>query len=357
LVLWLGLVGLGNLLTTPVALAGDDVKRYGHVADLSENSTHYANYLLGSKSVLSSRPAQSEILIREPEPPKPPAPKLAPPERPEPAPYKETTTVQIKPLPQPEIGNGPIITRRSPPLFRDPLQMGGEGPEMAIVPAGTFSMGDVLGSGQRDEQPVHEVSMKRFAMSVYEVTFFEYDLFAEATGRQKPNDKGWGRGNRPVINVSWEDAVAYAKWLSQQTDLQYHLPTEAQWEYAARAGAQTEYSWGNDIGRNRANCAVCGSKWSNKQTAPVGSFPANPFGLYDMVANVYEWTCSANDKRYRRKKEQRCSCKESARYYCVYRGGSWRSLPKYARAANRSRGKKSYRNNNLGFRVAREIRE
>ncbi|RKZ78063.1 MAG: hypothetical protein DRR19_27020 [Candidatus Parabeggiatoa sp. nov. 1] len=248
------------------------------------------------------------------------------------------------------------IKSKSPPLFRDPLQMGGEGPEMAIIPAGTFSMGDIQGSGQRDEQPVHSVSIKRFAMSVYEVTFAEYDFFAEMTGRKKPADKGWGRGNRPVINVSWEDATAYTNWLTQQTEQQYHLPTEAEWEYAARAGAQTEYSWGNDIGRNRANCAVCGSKWGNKQTAPVGSFAANPFGLHDMVANVYEWTCSASDKKYK-KKELRCSCKKSTYSYCVYRGGSWRSLPKYARVANRSMGKKNRRNNNLGFRIAREIRE
>jgi formylglycine-generating enzyme required for sulfatase activity len=107
----------------------------------------------------------------------------------------------------------------------------------------------------------------------------------------KPSDQGWGRGYRPVINVSWDDAKAYVAWLAKKTDkFWYRLLTEAEYEYAARAGTTTAYPWGSAIGKNNANCDGCGSQWDGKQTAPVGSFAANGFGLYDMVGNVSAWT-------------------------------------------------------------------
>src|SRR5438874_738666 len=152
---------------------------------------------------------------------------------------------------------------------------------MVSIPRVKFRMRDIQGSGDADERPVHLVLIPRpFAMGRYEVTFEEYDVFARATGREQLADRGWGRGHRPVINVSWEDAVAYAKWLSQQTGKRYRLPTEAEWEYAARVGTETAYWWGNEVGKNRANCdGYGGSQWDNKQTAPVGSFQPNPWGL------------------------------------------------------------------------------
>jgi len=159
-------------------------------------------------------------------------------------------------------------------------------PEMVLIPAGTFQMGS---DDDATAKPVHTVSVKSFYMGKYEVTFEEYDKFCNATGRSKPDDEGWGRGKRPVINVSWYDAKAYVKWLSEQTGKEYRLPTEAQWEYACRAGTTTKYWWGNEIGKNNANCDGCGSQWDNKQTAPVGSFKPNPFGLYDVSGNVWEW--------------------------------------------------------------------
>jgi len=144
----------------------------------------------------------------------------------------------------------PVVTpkpsRQPGTVFRDSLQNGGLGPKMVWIAAGSFRMGDIQGGGYSDEKPVLMVSIKRFAMGQNEVTFAEYDKFAEATGREKPSDSGWGRGNRPVINVSWHDATAYTKWLSQQTGKQYSLPSEAQWEYAARAGTTTARYWGND---------------------------------------------------------------------------------------------------------------
>ena len=127
-------------------------------------------------------------------------------------------------------------------------------PEMVEIPGGRFRMGCVSGRGCVDgEHPVHEVRLEGFELSRYEVTFEEYDLFTDAAGRERAVDEGWGRGRRPVINVSWADAVAYAKWLSAETGRRYRLPSEAEWEYAARSGTATAYSWGSAIGRNRAN--------------------------------------------------------------------------------------------------------
>lgn len=240
-------------------------------------------------------------------------------------------------------------------IFRDQLQDGNWGPEMVVIPAGQFRMGDIQGKGFDWELPVHNVFVSSFAIGRYEVTFVEYDHFAEATGRQKPSDYGWGRGLRPVINVSMEEATAYAQWLSQQTGQQYRLPTEAEWEYTARANTPTKYWWGNQMGQSRANCDGCGSQWDNKKTAPVGSFVPNPFDVYDMIGNVYEWTCSEYEDKYNGK-EQRCSIKTTANILYVIRGGSWYSLPQYVRAASRSRSQINNRENTIGFRIARTMR-
>jgi formylglycine-generating enzyme required for sulfatase activity len=135
--------------------------------------------------------------------------------------------------------------KRPGAIFRDKLKDGSEGPEMVVVPAGMFKMGDIQGKGGGDEKPVHTVSIpKAFAIGRYQITFDEYDRFASPTGRPLPNDQGWGRGRQPAINVSWDDAVEYAKWLSEQTGKRYRVPAEAEWEYAARAGTETEYWWG-----------------------------------------------------------------------------------------------------------------
>ena len=146
-------------------------------------------------------------------------------------------------------------------------------PEMVVVPAGEFMMGS--NDGQADEKPVHKVTIaKPFAVGKFEVTFAEWDACVAAGGcKHKPDDEGWGRGKRPVINVSWDDITKeYLPWLSRKTGKTYRLLTEAEWEYAARAGSRAKYAWGDEIGKNSANCDGCGSHWDNKQTAPVGSF-------------------------------------------------------------------------------------
>ncbi len=231
-------------------------------------------------------------------------------------------------------------------IFRDRLKDNSEAPEMVLIPAGTFRMGDITGSSRDNEQPVHEVSVESFAMGRYQVTFAEYDYFCEATNRKKPEDEDWERDNRPVIYVSWHDAMAYTEWLSEQTGQQYRLPTEAEWEYAARAGTETDYWWGNDIDETKANYN------SNiGQTTPVGDYEANPFGLYDTAGNVWEWTCSEYESEYNGKQTE-CIIKNSGKNR-VLRGESWDGSPRGLRSAFRSFVDPDFRDFNVGFRVVR----
>jgi formylglycine-generating enzyme required for sulfatase activity len=208
-------------------------------------------------------------------------------------------------------------------------------PEMVLVPPGQFMMGI---SGSQKQQTISQV----FAVGKYEVTFAEWDacVAAGGCGRYRPDDQGWGRGLQPVINVSWSDAKKYVRWLSQKTGKSYRLLTETEWEYAARAGADTAYPWGDVIGSGNANCNGCGSQWDNKQPAPVGSFKANAFGIYDMNGNVCEWTEDCINGN--------CNIR-------VIRGGSWFYDALNVRSAQRSGDSPGARDFDDGFRVAREL--
>src|SRR5262249_16523912 len=166
-------------------------------------------------------------------------------------------------------------------------------PEMIVVPAGSFTMGSpATEDGHKPpEEPQHNVTIARpLAISKFELTFSEWDncvRFGDCDPRI--SDSGFGRGRQPVINVTWHDAQRYVSWLSRMTGKAYRLLSEAEYEYAARAGTQTVYPWGDQIGKGNADCYGCGSKWDYVQPAPVGSFAPNAFGLYDMVGNLYEW--------------------------------------------------------------------
>jgi formylglycine-generating enzyme required for sulfatase activity len=166
-------------------------------------------------------------------------------------------------------------------------------PEMIVVAAGLFMMGSPADEPDHkiEEEPYHRVAIPRpFAASRFEVTFEEWEAcFQVGACAFNPGDQGWPRGRRPVINVSWNDAQQYAGWISRLTGKRYRLLSEAEWEYAARAGTTTAFWWGAEIGRGNANCNGCGTIWDNNQTAPVGSFRENGFGLHDMLGNVWEW--------------------------------------------------------------------
>ena len=232
-------------------------------------------------------------------------------------------------------------------------------PEMVVIPAGRFRMGCV--SGQDcidDERPVRAVAISRpFALSRHEVTFSDWEACVRGGGCNgyRPEDKGWGRGNRPVIHVSWEDAQAYVLWLSRETGEDYRLPSEAEWEYAARAGSETAYSWGNTIGRNRANCRDCGSQWDGRSTAPVGSFAANAFGLLDMHGNVWEWVEDCSNAGYAGAPSDGSAWLSGNCGMRQQRGGSGGSDSWSLRSAGRIKGTSGDRFDAVGFRVARTL--
>ncbi len=248
----------------------------------------------------------------------------------------------------------PAPSRQAGEAFSDALSSGGQGPEMVVIPGGRFRMGCVSGQDCFDrESPVHDVTIPRaIAVSKYQVTFEDYDRF---TAPNRVDDEGWGRGRRPVINVSWNDAQEYVVWLSRQTGSEYRLLSEAEWEYAARAGTATAYSWGNAIGNNRANCSSCGSQWDGSQTAPVGSFSANAFGLHDMHGNVWEWVEDCWNGSYAGAPSDGSAWQSGDCSARVLRGGSWLNLPRDLRSALRLRLTSGYRFNYNGFRVARTL--
>jgi formylglycine-generating enzyme required for sulfatase activity len=264
----------------------------------------------------------------------------------------------------PEINQRADLTRAGQhafqPLqaFRDRLVDGHPGPEMITLEGGRFQRGDLQGDGDFDEQPATPVTLaQRFAIALHEVTFAEYDRFCESTRRQKPSDEGWGRGQRPVININWEDAVAYTRWLSTQTRRHYRLPTDAEWEYAARGGTASRYWWGNEPGLARANCTGCGSLWDGEQSAPVGRFPPNPFGLYDISGNVWEWVADCFHDRFAEAPADGSAVKKEGCGKRVIRGGAWSFPVKEMRSANRWRDFPSRSSDDTGFRVVREIQE
>ncbi len=238
--------------------------------------------------------------------------------------------------------------------FRDRLRAGGSGPTMVELHSASFAMGSGPASPNFDERPRRNVAVERFALSKYEVTFEEYDRFAAATGRARPHSNGSGRGTRPVTNVSWKDAVAYAEWLSAQTGHRYRLPTEAEWEFAARAGTITRYWWGNKVGTAQANCFDCGTEWGGRETAPVGSFPASPFGLHDLSGNAREWVKDCYVPTYEEAPVDGAAVDASQCQQRVIRGGSYSSPSTMLRVTTRDQGEPDMRLDDLGFRVARE---
>jgi formylglycine-generating enzyme required for sulfatase activity len=233
-------------------------------------------------------------------------------------------------------------------------------PEMVVVPAGEFWMGSRADAkGHQDtESPRHKVVIaKAFAVSKFEATFAEWDACYYLGGcSYLPADQGWGRGKQPVINVSWDDAQQYVSWLAKRTGKPYRLLSEAEWEYAARARRETAYSWGDEIGRDNANCESCGSKWDNRQTAPVDSFADNAFGLRNMHGNVWEWVQDCFQRDYdsaptNGKSNETGDCNSR-----VVRGGSWSTAPQTLRAADRVWQPHDFRaSSSNGFRVARTL--
>ena len=236
------------------------------------------------------------------------------------------------------------------------------GPDLVVVPAGSYRMGDIAGHGLDNERPVQSQDInKTFGISETEITVAQFQQFVAATSYVTEAEKERGcafyEGGRPVwqedlnwrspgyaqtdshpvVCVSLQDAQAFVDWLSQSSEQTYRLPSEVEWEYAARAGSETDYWWGNGIGTGNANCGWCGSDWSNVSAAPTGSFDRNAFGIFDTVGNVWEWSVSARSQSG-----------------AVVRGGAWNFAPRLARVSTRMELDTSFRSNYVGFRVLRE---
>jgi formylglycine-generating enzyme required for sulfatase activity len=237
-------------------------------------------------------------------------------------------------------------------------------PEMAVVPAGRFTFGSPLDEAgrQREEGPTVEVTIARpFAVSKLEITFDEWEtcVLEGGCGNYRPKDAGWGRGRRPVINVSYEDAVAYVAWLRAKTGEPYRLLTEAEWEYAARAGTTTAFATGRTLSTAEANFDGTGQGRSGSdayrgKSVEVGSFPPNPFGLYDLHGNLAEWTEDCWNPGHQGA-PQDGSARGGDCTRRVVKGGAWYFELSYARAAARMSYPANKRLNVVGFRVARDL--
>jgi len=239
-------------------------------------------------------------------------------------------------------------------------------PEMVMIPAGSFTMGSPASEPERDdnEGPQHRVNIRAFAMGKTTVTFAQWDACVADGGCNgyRPDDKGWGRGDRPVIRVSWDDAQAYIAWLNRKTGQRYRLPSEAEWEYAARAGTTTRFSTGDCITTDQANYdgnyppQGCAKGEYRAKTLPVASFAANPFGLYDMHGNVWEWTQDCWNDSYNGAPTDGSAWEGGDCSRRALRGGLWINYGWVARSAARSDYPRGYRGGGgLGFRLSRSV--
>ena len=228
-------------------------------------------------------------------------------------------------------------------------------PKMVVIPAGKIDYQD--GSLKGFESEFKKIIVKRpFAMSIFEITWSQWlACVKKVICKKTPSDQGWGKGKLPIINITWFDAIDYISFLNLKTDGRYRLPTEAEWQYAARGNTKSRYWWGDTLKQNYANCRVCGSQWDGEQSSPVGSFKSNQFGLFDMNGNVWEWTsdCSVNrdhEKPKMKNNKSGVSCKNR-----VIKSGSWYYIPKLITPEARHKFPPSLSSYNIGFRVVKDL--
>ncbi|MFC7454332.1 formylglycine-generating enzyme family protein [Insolitispirillum peregrinum] len=233
----------------------------------------------------------------------------------------------------------PLLAGMSAAQAVDAIEDCAECPPLVPIPAGVLIP---------DDAPPRPIAA--FLMGQTEVTFSQWQACVNAHAcKGGQSDHGWGSGSRPIININYTEALEYVNWLNRITKRTYRIPNEDEWEWAARGGTHTLFWWGNDPGEGNANCRACGTQWSGRMTAPVGSFNPNPYGLYDTAGNVWEWTSSCwNIKRAAPPAEQDCQQRAA-------RGGAWYYIPLQSRSNARARHPITLWSYTVGFRVAAEL--
>ncbi|MGQ0699061.1 MAG: formylglycine-generating enzyme family protein [Panacagrimonas sp.] len=321
-------------------------------------------------AVLAPRPLVAQEVAVEAVPsstqPAPTKPKAPPAKKNRSAKPAITSDERIRASCKPASRSGPIQPFE---VFRDCLDT----PEMVRIPGGRFFMGELGDTGLTYERPVREVIVPSFSIAKFELSFFEWDdCWNDRFCQKRPDDKDWGRGFNPVINVSWVDAQQYLAWLSKKTGQRYRLPSEAEWEYAARAGTSSGYHWGDssfstcdyantlDIAGHQARPNW---NWSTHCldgfafTSPVGSFPPNPWGLHDMAGNVWEWVQDCWHSDYTGAPPDASPWLGGNDADCekrVNRGGGWGNHPRTLRTAKRDADSATGWGDAFGFRVVRD---
>ncbi|WP_166110821.1 SUMF1/EgtB/PvdO family nonheme iron enzyme [Pseudoalteromonas sp. Z9A5] len=252
------------------------------------------------------------------------------------------------------------LTNHEVTYIQDKLKNGELSPNMVIIPPGTGTIGGENFRSFQDEAPIFEATVKdSYALSETEITFAQYDQFCKTGIRSCPSDEGWGRGKQPVINISWFDAVAYTKWLSKETGYTYRLPSEVEWEYAARAGTSSKFWWGNEYKQGIDHCdrdlggcpkgSDLGHPWQ------VGILKPNPFGLYDVTSNVYEWVEDCYVDNHNNVTGTTAANKTGDCNDRTVKGASWTMPQPHVHHSLRMGFTINARADSIGFRVLREI--
>ena len=299
------------------------------------------------------KPEQKQERKPEPKKAEPPAPKTthAPPAKPPAAPAEKPAAAEKPtPAPAPAAPATPKAAVAGVSETRDCASC----PELVVLPAGSYTMGS--NTSDPSERPAHRVTIAHpFAIGKYEVTLEQWNACADAGACPRLANGAARPANTPVRDISWDDAQQYVQWLSKQTGKSYRLPTEAEWEYAARGGTTSKFWWGEQMRKGMANCKECGEPWQQEGPAPVGSFAANPFGLHDVNGSVWEWVSDCWHNSYKGAPTDGHSWEEANCRVRVIRGGSWREGASYMPSTTRFKYDANVRHSQNGFRVAREV--
>jgi formylglycine-generating enzyme required for sulfatase activity len=282
-------------------------------------------------------------LIQEPQ-------AAAPPKQAEPVPPKqEKKVVKAAPAPRP-VAPTPAGSLQRLTAIRDCEDC----PEMVSLPPGSFIMGER--NGDPSERPAHQVTIRKpFAIGKYEVTVGQWKACVAAGGCRYNPKKAGSDDTLPVRDISWSDAQQYINWLRKKTGQPYRMPTEAEWEYAARGGTQSRYWWGDRFVPGKANCKDCGDDWDRKSPGRVGSHEANPFGLHDLNGSVWEWVGDCWHRSYSGAPKDGSAWEQANCTQRVIRGGAWRNDKSYMHSASRFRYDADVRYLVNGLRVARDL--